>query len=193
MRYSSIKPHLEPYIILARRRTTINHAFASAIAPSDSYDDVRVRAGMEELGQNPDADLHCSYCEGPAETWDHVFATVKDSHFSGHGHRIGNLLPCCKPCNSAKGNKGWRQYISSLKIASGEIDRRSKLIENFLGRFGVKDPQPVQSEQYAELQKVRKEVLALLAKADEIAASIRSQSSQMAKEPEGQENQPLAS
>ena len=175
MRYKDIARHLRPYIIFAERRTTINHAFASAIAPFDPYDEDRVRAGVEQLGQDPDSNLLCAYCESPAETWDHVFATVKDSHFSGHGHRLGNLLPCCKPCNSAKGNKDWRRYISTLKVAPETIAQRTKLIEDFLFRFGVVDMAPTQSKQYMELQNIRQEVLALLQRADDIAATIRGQ------------------
>ena len=113
MHYSTIRSHLKPYVIVARRRTTINHAFAAAIAPSDEYVADTVREAMQALGQDSER-LLCVYCSAPAQTWDHVFATVKNSNFSGHGHRLGNLLPCCKPCNSAKGNKNWRLFIEQL-------------------------------------------------------------------------------
>ena len=114
MRYTTIQNHLKPYSIIGRRRTTINHAFASAVATSDFFDPDRVAAAIRDLGQDPDNHLVCVYCGDLAETWDHVFATVKNSIFSGHGHRLGNRLPCCKPCNSAKGNKHWQTYLFSL-------------------------------------------------------------------------------
>lgn len=101
MRYPTVRNHLKPYVMVSRRKTTINHAFAAAIAPSDDYDVQRVRQALALLGQDPDQDLRCAYCGATAQTWDHVFATVKDSRFSGYGHRLGNLLPCCKFCNSA--------------------------------------------------------------------------------------------
>ena len=41
--HKSVGKHLKPYFILASCRTTINHAFASAIAPSDMHDDEQVR------------------------------------------------------------------------------------------------------------------------------------------------------
>ena len=50
MRYSTIRNHLKPYVIVARRRTTINHAFAAAVAPSDEYDEQRIRAAVAMLG-----------------------------------------------------------------------------------------------------------------------------------------------
>lgn len=102
MRLKTIATHLRPYRMLASRRTTINHMFAAAIAPNDIFDEQRVREAMILLGNDPDGDLACAYCGNPAETWDHVFATVKNSRFSGHGHQLGNLLPCCKQCNSRK-------------------------------------------------------------------------------------------
>lgn len=125
------------------------------------------------LGQDPDAELLCSYCEKPAETWDHVFATVKNSLFSGHGHRLGNLLPCCKPCNSKKGSKNWQQHLSSLGLTAKELDRRTALITGYLDLYGVLDDLPVHSLEYMQLQAIREEILALLTKADHLAANIR--------------------
>jgi hypothetical protein len=37
MKKQSIKFHLSPYPIYQKRKATINHAFASAIAPVDEY------------------------------------------------------------------------------------------------------------------------------------------------------------
>lgn len=171
MNYSSIRGHLKPYVMFARRKTTINHAFAAAIAPHDTYDSDRVWEAMLVLGQNPEKGLMCAYCGTPAKTWDHIFATVKDSRFSGHGHRLGNLLPCCKPCNSAKGNKDWLLYISTLKLP-GEQERIF-YIEAFLAKYGVVDAPPRDSEEYKCLLEIKEQVLALLAKADGLAKTVR--------------------
>lgn len=121
MKYASIAAHLRPYLMLARRRTTINHAFASAIAPNDTYADDVVRKAIVGLGRDPDADLRCVYCDDLAETWDHVLATVKDSQFSGYGHTIGNLVPCCKPRNSMKGSKAWDSYLAGRSNEDEEV------------------------------------------------------------------------
>lgn len=175
MRYASIRTHLRPYMIVARRRTTINHAFAAAIAPADEYDEGRVKIAMEALGQNPDNDLECAYCGAPAETWDHIFATVLDSKFSGHGHRLGNLLPCCKPCNSKKGNKSWRHYLNTIKLTPGELEKRSVSIENYIKTYEVTSQPPEHSAAHVKLQEIRAQVLALLHQADHLAAEVRSQ------------------
>lgn len=171
MFYASIRNHLKPYIIIKRRKTTINHAFAAAIAPSDEYIDERVREAMLALGQDPEQPLLCAYCDAPAKTWDHVFATVKDSHFSGHGHRLGNLLPCCKPCNSAKGNKNWRSHLESLN--GPDQARRSARIEAYLSKYSAVDSVPKESPAYVQLLEIRKAILVLLAEADQLAKVIR--------------------
>ena len=99
MKPSGIKRHLRPYSMVQRRKTTINHAFASALAPCDEYDENRVAEAMALLGQTDLDDLRCVYCDSAAETWDHLVGLVKDSKLNGYGHQIGNLVPCCRDCN----------------------------------------------------------------------------------------------
>jgi len=173
MRYSTVRNHLRPYVIVSRRKTTINHAFAAAIAPSDDYDEQRVREAVAVLGQDPDQELLCAYCGAPAQTWDHVFATVKASRFSGHGHRLGNLLPCCKPCNSAKGNKDWHQFVSELELPPSVRQVTADHIAVYVAKFSRQDPLPEGSPEYERLLAIRTEVLTLLAEADKVAARIR--------------------
>jgi hypothetical protein len=173
MRIKSISKHLRPYLMLARRRTTINHAFAAAVAPSDTFEEAIVAEAMTMLGMNPDDDLICAYCHGAAETWDHIFATVKDSRFSGHGHRLGNLLPCCKLCNSRKGNKPWQTHLSSLSMADDERKAREEAITNYIARYGVADTVASTSADHYRLDAIRLQVLELLVEGDRIAAKIR--------------------
>lgn len=54
LKRESIKNHLRPYSICSRRVTSINHAFASATAINDVYDDELVRQAIVDLGQNPE-------------------------------------------------------------------------------------------------------------------------------------------
>lgn len=170
MHYSSVKNHLKPYVILARRKTTINHAFAAAIAPSDEYSAATVREAIATLGQDPE-NLRCAYCDEPAQTWDHVFATVKNSNFSGHGHRLGNLLPCCKQCNSSKGNKDWRIFL--VQLGAPEKLERTRRIESYLSKYSGIDSLPNDSLEYRKFIKIKSDVLQLLAEADQLAKIIR--------------------
>lgn len=107
----SIRNHLKPYSIFQKRRTTINHAFASALAPYDIYDEQIIDKALKVLGQDPNGYLYCVYCGSKAQTWDHLVGLVKDAQLRGYGHQIGNLVPCCRDCNSKKGSKDWRQFI----------------------------------------------------------------------------------
>lgn len=174
MRFTSIKTHLRPYEIRRNRTTTINHAFASAIAPCDSFHEERIRKALRLLNQDPDCDLLCAYCGEPADTWDHVVATVRDREFSGHGHRLGNLLPCCKQCNSRKGNKDWRRFLGTLPIPVEVREAREKLIGEYLEKFLVVDTLPENVPEYHEFVRIRFEILELMTKADELARQIRS-------------------
>ncbi|BBO21084.1 MAG: hypothetical protein HKUEN07_01370 [Rhodocyclaceae bacterium] len=173
MRYSDIRRHLQPYVIVARRKTTINHAFAAAVAPCDEFEESRIREAIVCLGQHPDSELQCVYCGDAAETWDHVFAIVQDSTFSGYGHRLGNLLPCCKPCNSKKGNKDWKQYLQSLPLPPAEQTERIATIERYLRKFLLPDTVPHHLPEYQELQKIKEQIIGLMSQADVIAKRIR--------------------
>ncbi|MGH7887714.1 MAG: hypothetical protein ACREPG_07600 [Candidatus Binatia bacterium] len=176
MRFPDIRRHLKAYSIVGGRTTTINGAFAAAIAPSDPFDATRVREALMVLGQNPDTELICVYCEAGAETWDHVHATVKNKAFSGYGHRIGNLLPCCKQCNSKKGNKNWRVFLAHMKMTDAKCLEKESRITAYIEKYGAKDIIPEHLAEYQELQQIRQQVLELLAKADHLAAVVRSKS-----------------
>src|SRR5579883_3005957 len=174
MNCRDIRRHLKAYSIVGMRTTTMNHAFAAAIAPSDVYEEQRIREAIRLLGQDPD-DLACAYCAAKAETWDHIHATVSAKVFSGFGHRLGNLLPCCKPCNSRKGNRSWLDYLQSLGLPPEILRVRREAIQQHIERYGRRDRVPDNTSEYAELQEVKAQVLQLLKRADDLASSIRKQ------------------
>jgi hypothetical protein len=176
MRYKDIRRFLKPYSMVSSRTTTISHAFAASIAPCDTFDDQTVRTALWVLGQDPDAELECVYCGARAETWDHVHATVQAKSFSGYGHRLGNLLPCCKPCNSRKGNKNWLAYLQTLPIAEALRADRESRIGRYLTEYGVKDVIPEHLPEYEQLQELRERVLQLFREADELASIVRKKS-----------------
>jgi hypothetical protein len=173
MRLKSISIHLRPYLMLARRQTTINHMFAAAIAPADIYDEGTIGRAIQLLGQDPERDLECAYCGDLADTWDHVFATVKDSQFSGYGHRLGNLLPCCKQCNSRKGNKTWDAHLSLLGLMPNEHSARHGAIERYIAEFGIQESSPAASPDLRRPDEIRRQVLSLLHEGDLVAGRVR--------------------
>jgi hypothetical protein len=175
MRYQDIRRYLKPYSIVVSRTTTINHAFAASIAPCDTFDDQRMRKAIVALGQDPDSPLRCAYCDGEAKTWDHIHATVRDKKFSGHGHRIGNLLPCCKTCNSKKGNKDWRTFLHALCNDAPRNEREAR-IDAYLKSYCTQDAIPEHLPEYKELQDLHRQVLELFKRADELASIVRAKS-----------------
>ena len=114
MRIQDIAKFLSPYSIHQKRSTTVKHAFASAEAPADAFSFAKIVEEFNGLyGGKIEDELKCIYCDKPAETWDHLVGLVKDGRYSGYGHRIRNLVPCCKSCNSSKGNKDWEIWLRS--------------------------------------------------------------------------------
>lgn len=55
----------------------------------------------------------CFYCNEAGTTIDHIIPVSR-----GGAHSIGNLLPCCKPCNSSKGNKTITEWKKTLRYSS---------------------------------------------------------------------------
>jgi HNH endonuclease len=177
MKMHSIGHHLKPYLILQKRKTTVNHAFASAIAPAGEYDELNLRMALQLLGQDPDGDLKCVYCSKPADTWDHLVGLVENGELRGYGHQIGNLVPCCRDCNSKKGAKGWQDYLREAVPEQLDFTRKRDLIASYLGRYAV----PVNvnratemlPDDWARYCEIKQEVFRLMAEADNIAARLR--------------------
>ncbi len=179
MKRDSIRTHLRPYSIYGRRVTTINHAFASAIAPSDAYDDALIVQALRILGQDPDQELVCVYCDrNPAETWDHIFGLVTDKRYSGYGHAMDNLLPCCRSCNSSKGNRHWQTFLRAIitddTLYNAKVEQLRVFFERYqqppLDQSAIEQLCPAEMQQ---LQEVQRRILELMKEADIIAGNIR--------------------
>ena len=176
MKKEDIKRHLTIYSIFDKRSTTINHAFASAIAPSVNYDEKIINEALEFLGQNPNEDLKCIFCEKEAETWDHLTGLVKNKVLRGFGHQIGNLVPCCKECNSKKGSKEFEQFINETGQNNSDLINRLQQYQNKFAKIidleYLKQINPIEFEEYYQ---IKKEIFELMKKADKIAEKLRKQ------------------
>nr|WP_321525623.1 HNH endonuclease [uncultured Cohaesibacter sp.] len=174
MKASSIKKYLKPNTILGRK-STFSNAFASALAPFDAYSDDAVAEAINDLGQDPNKDLYCVYCGKEAATWDHVFNRVVDGEFSGYGHRIRNLVPCCRACNERKGKKNWKTFLALINPE--DIDQRIDRMERFLYDHSTPDDYEIiqrkAPEELRQFQKIRSEIFQLMAEADRLATLIR--------------------
>jgi len=177
MKKEDIKRHLQTYSVYGKRRTTINHAFASAIAPSDDYDEIKISEALKFLGQNPDEDLKCVFCNDEAETWDHLVGLVKNGELRGFGHQIGNLVPCCKKCNSKKGSKEFDKFINQYDNIHINKDKLIELLSMYQTKFAkeidldlLKEKTP---DEYKAFLKVKQEIFDLMKKADNLANKLR--------------------
>ena len=178
MKQDSIRKHLIPYSIAQKRRTTINHAFASAIAPIGKYDKALVREAVIALGQDPDSELKCVYCDGPAQTWDHLRPLVKDSEPTGYGHLIRNLVPSCKNCNSAKGGKDWQAWL--LDKGGYAVEERISRIKDYAAplegqKVTREEMHRIAPDLMQKYESLRGEIIQLMGEADQVAAELREQ------------------
>ena len=176
MKKDSIKNHLKDYSIYHQRRTTINHAFASALSIPDDYSEERLNKALMVIGQNPDDDLFCVYCGRPAQTWDHIYGLVKNGEFSGYGHQLGNLLPCCKQCNSAKGNKDWGVFLESIIEDETELLDRKERISRYIRENSVQITSLLNelTEELKEYNSIKNRIFKLMIEGDRVAGDIRS-------------------
>jgi 5-methylcytosine-specific restriction endonuclease McrA len=176
MKKSDIKRHLNIYSIYKKRHTTINHAFASAISSFDNYEEKDIDKALQLLGQKPNALLKCLYCGKKANSWDHLNSLVKDGLYTGYGHQLGNLVPCCRKCNSAKGKKNFIDFVNELDIDEEKKAKIKSQLTNYSNHFknNIVD---INSFEYIELTKkyidIKKKIFELLKLADEEAKVVR--------------------
>jgi 5-methylcytosine-specific restriction endonuclease McrA len=177
VRKEDIKRHLKTYSVYEKRKTTINHAFASAIAPADPYSEATVSDALTFLGQDPNSELLCVFCDAQGETWDHLVGLVKNGELKGYGHQIGNLVPCCKECNSKKGSKEFLEFISgSSRISKNKDDLIALLVsyqENFSVEIDLTLLRSKRAKDFDEFVGIKNEIFELMKKADNIAAKLR--------------------
>lgn len=177
MKKKDLKRHLNIYSIYKKRHTTINHAFASAISYYDDYSEKEVDIALTLLKQDPNKDLKCVYCTEVAHSWDHLNSLVDKGNFTGYGHQLGNLVPCCKICNSSKGKKNYIDFVNNSNI---DDDKKTKILENiesYINNF-QHNSIDINSEEYKNATKeyfdIKNEIFELMKRADEKAEMIRS-------------------
>lgn len=173
----TIRSHLAPYSIFSKRKTTIAHAFASALAPSDEYDEIKVEAALEALGQQNLKQLSCVYCERPAQTWDHLENLVKKGKLNGYGHQLGNLVPCCRDCNSQKVGKPFRDFINAHpKLTESAKANLIQRLEAHLALAKPVEPSNLNPEDQQTLTRfltLQTQILSLMEEADQCARMLR--------------------
>lgn len=114
------------------RTSTMTHAFITSIIPHMEPTEKQIRKSLEILHISPD-NITCAYCGDSATEWDHLRPLVKDKRPTGFISEIHNLVPSCGKCNQSKGNKFWRDWMTSkakLSPKSRGVKNLDELIEH---------------------------------------------------------------
>ena len=166
------KKYLKKYKT-TNRTSTLSHAFASALAMSENYDETVLIERLLILGQEQNQPLRCVFCQAEARTIDHLNGLVENSRFTGHGHVIGNLVPCCETCNTSKGSKPWRDFANLIGTPEEQITRIAEY-ESFapkpMSEVDLKALYPDLMEAYERLRNLSHD---LLRTADNLANEIQ--------------------
>lgn len=97
---------------MVSRKSSITNAFVSAIIPIVPPTHDEIDKALEILEMRPD-DVRCAYCGDVSTEWDHLRPLVIKRRPTGFISEIANLVPACGKCNQSKGNKSWRDWITS--------------------------------------------------------------------------------
>ena len=107
-------------------------------------------------------DDKCAYCGQEATHLDHLHPMIRDNEPTGYGTDPGNLVPCCKKCNTPKSNMDWVEFMRSSKCEhiakpnktiQESIDERIQNISKFQKVMPAKftDIDPAMKQQWKDL------------------------------------------
>lgn len=94
------------------RSSSITNAFINSIIPVIKPTENQVKKALEILQMSHD-NVQCSYCGIPSTEWDHLRPLVENKKPTGFVSEIHNLVPSCGKCNQSKGNKYWKDWMTS--------------------------------------------------------------------------------
>lgn len=169
------KKKMRPTSIVRERATSIHNAFASAIALVGKFDEDVINQALATLGQgDTSVDLICVYCGEPATAADHLNGLVVSKQYSGNGQVIGNLVPCCNPCNSKKGNRPWRDWCDSLdRFTQEQKDQLADWEALAPVIVGHRELRELYRDLMDEYERLKSVCLQAMADADEVAKEIQ--------------------
>jgi len=121
---------------LKGRTSSVTNAYVLGVIPYIEPTENEIKQVLDVLEMTPDK-MHCAYCGGHYGSWDHFRPVVKDKKPTGYVSEIWNLIPSCTACNSSKGNKEWRKWITGTASKSpmnrnpDGLEERIKRIERY--------------------------------------------------------------
>lgn len=168
---------------MVSRKSSITNAFVSAIIPIIQPSPEDVERALHILGMTCDA-VWCSYCGDRATEWDHLRPLVVNRRPTGFISEIANLVPACGKCNQSKGNKPWREWMSSNARLSptgrklGDVAQRISRLdkyEKWLSPTKVDFDRIVGSERWEAYWSLCENIVAELRKCQTVADAIRAE------------------
>ena len=103
---------IPPKTTITSRTSTITSQFARTIAPYLKPTPLQLNERYKQFGMDS-ATASCVYCGGEQTEWDHLFAIVADSKWTGYFTEINNLIPACGKCNQSRGKKSYAEWMLS--------------------------------------------------------------------------------
>ncbi len=169
---------------IARQATSINRAFALAVAPTDVYTEKEATNALRALGQLLAGPWKCVYgCGREAANWDHLTSLVKNQLPRGPGNQYGNLVPACKRCDEIKDSRSyldWQDFVR--RNPDSQLDGSQKealitLLTSYTASCGrmttIEDLDRLAPQEWAAYSQIRLDIHQKLKEADELVAILR--------------------
>ena len=99
----------------------------------------------------------------------------KNNELRGYGHQIGNLVPCCKECNSKKGSKDYKVFIHEHNKIRKNKENLINLLSSYQETYSTKlnFEKLKASQEYEDFLIIKDKIFELMKEADLIAEKIR--------------------
>ncbi|MFC0018358.1 HNH endonuclease [Roseibacillus persicicus] len=111
---------------IGARASAMRSAFVRSLIPNVPPSERELADAFSLLKLDAD-DLRCVYCGDPSTEWDHFFPVMRKGRPTGYLTRIQNLVPACGKCNQSKGNRDWKDWMTSAAPLSPTTRGVSKL------------------------------------------------------------------
>jgi len=123
-------------VTIMGRSSSISNAFINGIVPAIEPTEEQIKTALDVLEQNVN-DVRCVYCGAKKTEWDHLYPLIENKKHTGYITEIANLVPACGKCNQSKGNKNWKEWMTSdaklspKTIAVPNLNKKIQLIEKY--------------------------------------------------------------
>jgi hypothetical protein len=120
---------------LLNRMSTLCNALAHDLMPTPqplSDDDTEARCACLNLNGL------CEYCEIRAAGkgyGDHFYAVIVGKRQTVYCSDLWNSIPCCATCNSSKGNKSWKAWLTGTVSGNPLLEKTPAERERILKKF----------------------------------------------------------